>query len=198
MKFLFVKIFIVASLLFLVESSKAQISVIPQAGLNLSTFSFTSENYSQTTNAGYQVGVQARFGKNAYLQTGALWSQLSNQIIYEDSLIRNSGTLVVKNILVPVLLGFNIYDADIFKIRLQAGINLNFPVTIDDNVFDIKKTDFKGSNIGAAVGFGVDIFRFVMDINFSFGINDMMTVSEVNVNLKQYSLSLGYLINNDY
>jgi len=198
MRTIIIKFIFSVFILLIGSNSQAQIHVIPQAGLNISEFSFNSDGYSQTSNVGYQVGALARFGKNAFLQTGVFWSQISNDIIYEDSLIRNSGPVVVKGVLVPIQLGFNIYDADIFRLRLQAGINLSFPVTIDPNMLSIEKSQFKSSNLGAVIGFGFDIFRFVMDANFSFGVNDMLTVNEVNVNLKQYTLSVGYLIGDRY
>lgn len=198
MRSFIVNLILSVSVLFIWNSSQAQPLVVPQAGLNLSNYTFNSEGYSQTTNVGYQVGVLGRFGKNAFLQTGVFWNQISNNINYEDSLISNSGPVVVKGILMPIQLGFNIYDADIFRIRLQAGINLSFPISVDPNVFAIEKSHFNGSNIGAVFGFGFDVFRFVMDANFSFGVNDMMTVNDVNVNLKQYTLSVGYLIGDYY
>jgi len=197
MRLLSIKVIFSFFLLISWNTSQSQVFVIPQAGLNLSEFSFSSDNYSQTTNVGYQIGALGRFGKNAFLQTGLFWNQISNDIIFEDSLTINSGPVVVSGLLVPVQLGFNIYNADIFKIRLQAGINLSFPINVDPNEFSIEKEQFK-NNVGAAVGFGFDIFRFVMDANFSFGINDMMTVNDVNVNLKQYTLSIGYLIGDRY
>ncbi len=198
MRLYFTKLLFSVLLLLLGSTVQAQMYIIPQAGLNLSDFAFNSDEYSKTSNVGYQVGALGRFGKNAFLQTGIFWNQISSEIQYEDSLIKNSGPVVVKGILVPVQLGFNLYDADIFRIRLQAGINLSFPISVDPNVFSIEKSHFNGSNVGAAVGFGFDIFRFVMDANFSFGINDMLTVNDTSVTLKQYTLSVGYLIGNSY
>jgi len=189
----FVFIILIAS-----GSIRAQVFVIPQGGLNLSEFSFIKDNYTATTSVGYQAGALARFGKNAFLQTGLLFSQFSNEISYSDSLINIKGPLTVRGLLMPLQVGFNLYNADIIRLRIMAGINLSFPLTIDENVFLIEKSNFKTSNIGAAIGFGFDIFRFVMDANFSFGMNDMASVNGTNVSLKLYTFSIGYLIGDAY
>ena len=184
--------------LFFANSFKAQVFVIPEAGLNLSNFSFAKANYSATVGVGYQAGVLARMGKNAFLQTGLFYSQFSNDISFNDSLTAITGPVTVNGLMLPVELGFNLYNADIIRIRLLAGVNISFPLSINENVFSVEKENFKGSNVGAAFGFGVDIFRFVMDANFSFGMNDMATFGDNNVSLNLYTFSIGYLIGDAY
>lgn len=195
----FIKRSLVIFLFLLFSASfKAQVFVIPEAGLNLSNFSFAKENYSATVGVGYQAGALARLGKNAFLQTGLFYSQFSNDITFNDSLTVITGPVTVNGLMLPVELGFNLYNADIIRIRLLAGINLAFPLSINENVFSVEKDNFKTSNVGAAIGFGVDIFRFVMDANFSFGINDMATFGDNNVSLNLYTFSIGYLIGDAY
>lgn len=184
--------------LFFSNSFKAQVFVIPEAGFNLSNFSFAKDNYSATVGVGYQVGALARLGKNAFLQTGLFYSQFSNDISFNDSITLITGPVTVNGLMLPVELGFNLYNADIIRIRLLAGINLAFPLNVNENVFSVEKENFKGSNVGAAIGFGFDIFRFVMDANFSFGINDMATFGDNNVSLNLYTFSIGYLIGDAY
>jgi len=180
------------------SSANAQVFVIPEGGMNLSSFSFNKEGYEETTEVGFQAGVLGRFGKNAFLQTGVYFSEFSNQIVYTDSLSTNSDQLTINSILLPITVGFNILNLDVFKVRLLAGVNIAFPINIDPNVFDLSKPDFNTSNVGAAVGFGLDIYRFVFDANFSFGMNDMLNVDQTSATLNLYTINIGYLIGKYY
>lgn len=189
----------VFTLLMSTSSVKAQVFVIPEIGMNLSEFSFNLDGYDNTTNVGFQAGALVRLGKSAFFQTGALYSQYSNQIVYKDSTgFTNSDELKVSSILMPLNVGFSLVNTDILKFRLMAGINLSFPVSVDNNVFSIEKSDFNSSTVGAAVGFGVDIYRFVFDTNFSFGMNDMLNKNGTTAALNLYTISIGYLIGNYY
>jgi hypothetical protein len=180
------------------SSAKAQVFVIPEGGLNLSSFSFNKEGYDETTTVGFQAGVLGRFGKNAFFQTGVYFSEFSNQIVFTDSLSMSSDQLTINSLLLPISVGFNILNLDLFKIRLLAGINIAFPINVDPNVFEISKSDFNTSNVGAAVGFGLDIYRFVFDANFSFGMNDMLKSDETTATLNLYTINIGYLIGKLY
>lgn len=180
---------------FVNTNAKSQVYIIPEIGMNLSEFSFTSDDYKNTTNVGFQVGALARLGKNAYLNAGLFYSQYSNQLSFTDSLSNiSSDNINIEGILLPLGFGFNIVNLDIFKIRLLAGVNFAFPLSVDENIFAIEKSDFNTSSIGFAAGFGLDIFRFVFDANFSFGMNDMLTINDTNASLNLYTLSIGYLI----
>jgi hypothetical protein len=172
----------------------AQIYLIPQVGMNLSKFTFNVEGYENTVNVGFQVGLLGRFGKKAFLQTGVLYSDYSNQMFMTDSIGSANDNLDVQNILLPINVGFNILNTDLFKFRLIAGINLSFPIKIEPNDFNIDKSNFSTSSVGAAIGFGFDIYRFVLDANFSFGMNDMINVNNNKAGLNLYMLNVGYLI----
>ena len=195
MKSIFNKLVVIFFVLLVSNSTYAQVFVIPQVGLNISEFSFTKSGYESSSNVGGQLGVGFRFGKNAFFATGVHWAQYSNDIVYEDTLgLVTSSALNVQSILLPLQVGFSLYNADILRIRLQAGINLSFPIGIEDNDFNVTKDNFNSSNVGAAIGFGFDIYRFVMDANFSFGMNDMLSINDTTVGLNLYTLSIGYLI----
>ena len=199
MKSIIKRVFIGFLLLAVSNSLYSQVHAIPLVGMNLSEFAFNSDSFDNRVEVGFQAGVLGRFGKNAFLQTGVLYSQMSNSVSYTDSLGSiPSEQLKVDGILIPIQLGFSIFSADIMRIRLLAGVQLSIPTNLSENSFGLTKSDLKGSNIGAAIGFGFDIFRFVLDANFSFGINDMLTTENFNAHLNLYTLSIGYLIGNSY
>lgn len=180
-------------------SLKSQPLIIPEVGMNLSEFTFNLDGYDNSTNVGFQAGALVRMGKGAFFQTGVLYSQYSNQIIYKDSVgFTNSDQLKVGSILLPLNVGFSLVNADVFKFRLMAGINLAFPLSVDENVFSIEKADFNSTSVGAAVGFGVDVYRFVFDTNFSFGMNEMLNKNGTTASLNLYTISIGYLIGDYY
>lgn len=199
MNALFRKIVIGLLLIGFSNSISAQVFAVPTVGMNLSEYAFNLDGFDTRSEVGYQVGVLGRFGKNAFLQTGVLYNETSNSVSYVDSLSTiPTEQLKIKGVLVPIQLGFSIYNADILRIRLLAGIQLAIPTSLDENSFELSKSDLNGSSVGAAIGFGFDIFRFVLDANFSFGINDMLTTEDFNSHLNLYTLSIGYLIGNSY
>jgi hypothetical protein len=198
----FLKFGLISSLIFLsaiLFEAKAQVYVIPEVGLNLSQFSFNKAGYENTVDVGFQAGVLGRYGKNAFLQAGVFYGEFANQLMYTDSLMfSNSDQIKIQSIFLPIAVGFNIVNLDIFKIRLDAGINVTFPLEVKENSFNVVKSDFNTSNVGFAAGFGLDIFRFVFDANFSFGMNNMMTINDTDVSLNLYTISIGYLIGKNY
>lgn len=193
--FLYKALIGVAVFFFASSNLNAQAYLMPTVGMNISTFNFNVEGYDNTANVGYQVGILGRAGKNAFFQTGVLYGEYSNNMYYTDSLTGvTEDVLKVKSILLPINVGFNLVNTDLIKFKLLAGVNLAFPIGIDENVFHIEKADFNTTSVAAAFGFGVDIYRFVLDASFSFGMNDMMKIDENTASLNLYTISIGYLI----
>lgn len=175
--------------------SSAQVHVIPAVGLNLSKIKFDLENGDTSPLTGYQVGASVRLGNAGFLQVGVFYHQYANRFELIDSTqteVRSNVT--INGVLMPIQFGFSIYNVDILKIRLMAGINLAFPTGMDSNDLGLTVDDLNNSNVEIAVGFGVDIFRFVVDVNFGFAMNDLFVNKALNSGKNLYTLNVGYLI----
>lgn len=176
--------------------SNAQIVVIPMAGLNLSKIKYDMPEGSTTPLSGYQVGANMRIGSSGFLQLGAFYHRYANRFEGLDTTTQElfSTDIKISSILIPIQFGFSVYNVDILKIRLMAGVNIGIPLDIDPNSLDLIKDDLRGSNVEIAVGFGIDIFRFVIDANFGFAMNDLFEDPARNSSKNLYTLNVGYLI----
>ena len=178
-----------------VTVSSAQVHVIPAIGLNLSKIKFDLENGDTSPLTGYQVGASLRLGNAGFLQVGAFYHQYANRFERIDSTqTENRTNVTINGVLIPMQFGFSIYSVDILKIRLMAGINLSLPTGMDSNDLDLTVDDLNNSNVEIAVGFGVDIFRLVVDVNFGFAMNDLFVDKSLNSAKNLYTLNVGYLI----
>ena len=178
-----------------VTVSSAQVHVIPAIGLNLSKIKFDLENGDTSPLTGYQVGASLRLGNAGFLQVGAFYHQYANRFERIDSTqTENRTNVTINGVLIPMQFGFSIYNVDILKVRLMAGINLSLPTNMDDNDLGLTVEDLNNSNVEIAVGFGVDIFRLVVDVNFGFAMNDLFVDKALNSGKNLYTLNVGYLI----
>ncbi len=179
----------------IISVSSAQVHVIPAVGLNLSKIKIDLENGDTTPLTGYQVGANLRLGSAGFLQVGVFYHQYANRFELIDSTLNDIRTdVTINGILIPMQFGFNIYNIDILKIRLMAGINLSLPTKMDPNDLELTVDDLNNSNVEIAVGFGVDIFRLVVDVNFGFAMNDLFVDNVLNSGKNLYTLNVGYLI----
>lgn len=179
-----------------VTVASAQIVVIPMAGLNLSKLKYDMPDGNTVPLSGYQVGANMRIGSSGFLQLGAFYHRYGNRFegIDTTTLEPFSTDMKISGVLVPIQFGFSVYNVDILKIRLMAGINIGIPTSMDSNELNLTKDDLNGSNIEIAVGFGVDIFRLVVDVNFGFAMNDLFSDPTRNSSKNLYTLNVGYLI----
>ena len=179
----------------IVSISSAQVRVIPAVGLNLSKIKFDLENGDTSPLTGYQIGASLRLGNAGFLQVGAFYHQYANRFEWIDSTqTENRTNVTINGVLIPMQFGFSIYNVDILKVRLMAGINLSLPTNMDDNDLGLTVEDLNNSNVEIAVGFGVDIFRLVVDVNFGFAMNDLFVDKALNSGKNLYTLNVGYLI----
>ena len=97
-------------------------------------------------------------------------------------------TLNSMNLQVPLMVGFNVIDLDVVKLRAQVGPTANFTlksrtvadyqVNIDGQYQEVQKEvnendDFDPSEIawGVQAGLGVDVLkRITLDVNYNFGL----------------------------
>lgn len=194
------KVTLMLVLVFSMNTAFTQIKFIPAAGLNLSNLKIDLPDGKTVPKTGYQVGASARLGNSGFLQVGAFYHQYTNRLEGTDTLTLESYNtdLTISGVHLPIQFGFSIYNVDLLKIRLMAGINVGIPTAVKENDFGVTADDLKGSNVALAVGFGFDIFRFVIDANFGFAMNDLFLDKSLNSGKDLYTLSVGYLIGKTY
>ncbi len=99
-------------------------------------------------------------------------------------------TLNQMNLQVPVMVGYNIIDLDIVKLRAQVGPTANFVLksqtlydqtySFNDQQYELEETattdknfDTKSIAWGVQAGLGVDVLnRITLDVNYNFGLSN--------------------------
>jgi hypothetical protein len=90
-------------------------------------------------------------------------------------------TINQSNLAMPILLGYQIIDIPLIKVRANAGPVFyfalgkaeyamngeNLPIEFDEDVTE-------DMTMGAALNLGIDIWKLTLDFNYSLGLSDVM------------------------
>lgn len=184
-----------ALLMMLSIGAKAQFSLGVKGGVNFSKI--TTDNLKESTVAGYQAGLFARFGTGIYVQPELYVSSKGGK--FESTANNNNYTGNVKftTLNVPLLIGTAIGD-DALNFRIMAGPVYSYAMDKSKNFsanFNGAYADFgnyKNSTLGYQVGAGVDIGSITADLRYEGGL------TKINDNYGQrqnvWALSVGFKI----
>lgn len=180
------------------------LAIGPKIGYQTATLSYDKADIKAGFSNHFTAGVFGRvtFGR-VYVQPEVLYFKTSNIFdgsvtgVESDNLFNlPTGahlnlTLNQMNLQVPVMVGYNIIDLDIVKLRAQVGPTANFVLqsktvydqtyTLNDQQYDLEETatsdkDFDTKSIawGVQAGLGVDVLnRITLDVNYNFGLSKM-------------------------
>lgn len=134
-----------------ISSTKMKIKDIPQI-----------KNSSART--GYMVGAFARFN------LGLLYLEPSLNYVHRETDINTntneSGKIKINSFDVPVMVGFNLLDVSIFKLRTYIGPVASFPGKLKENLQSIPDLETNNVTWNGKVGVGADVWKFTFDIDY--------------------------------
>lgn len=163
--------------------SPSPIHVGIKAGANFTNLS-TASGISAKSAAGYGIGAMARLDiKKAYLQADLMFSQKNFKIEGETS--------KMKNIEVPVVIGYKFINLPLLHLRGYAGgvythiVDDKFSKGVQE-AFD----NFDKSNIGYRLGIGADILKFTVDVSYDGGFGSISKDFKTKPNT--FFISVGY------
>jgi hypothetical protein len=172
------KIIILFFVLFAATENYGQFSIGPKIGYSTSKLSTDFDDIKESAKNNFQIGAFMRFGKKLYLQPEAFYATSGGILKHEDTGLEES--IKLKNLCVPVLVGFKLINAKVFNLRLLAGPSANFILNKEfdsDNLNLIQEplqdSNFKNIAWGMDVGAGVDIFFLTLDLRYEFGLNNL-------------------------
>ena len=186
-------ILIFASLILVCVSANAQFSLGIKAGVNYSTID--AGNLKNSSVAGYQAGVFARFGGAVYLQPELYLSGTGGQFQSNDNVY--SGTVKFTNLDLPVLLGVR-FGPQKLNFRIMAGPVFTTVLNTDESLsqnFSTTYNDFqsyKNVTIEGQVGAGIDFGPLTADLRYQLGVNEVNEAHQQRQNL--WALSVGFKI----
>lgn len=189
------KVLLLFVALFVATAVNAQISPItfgPKVGYQTTKLSTSREVIKSDFKGNMAFGAFARLTiKNFIVQPELLYYK-SGKVFEVDMFGDNWGgignlipnptlTINQSNLAMPILLGYQIIDIPLIKVRANAGPVFyfalgkaeyamngeNLPIEFDEDVTE-------EMTMGAALNLGIDIWKLTLDFNYSLGLSDVM------------------------
>jgi len=170
------KILIFLIVLFAALDNFGQFTLGPKIGYSASKLSTDFDDIKESAKSNFQAGIFFRFGKKLYLQPEIYYATSGGTFKVEGTDLQEE--IKLKNLCVPVLVGFKIINAKVINLRVMAGPVANFILdkTVDasDLIQDpLQDSDFKNIAWGIDVGAGVDVLFLTLDLRYEFGLNNI-------------------------
>lgn len=213
------KILLIITLIFCVSTAYAGdfgLSFGPKFGYQTATLSLKKADIENSFKNSWTAGlfVRVRFG-HFVIQPELMYFK-SEEIISISGLQSQDPNPSIKlnqqNLALPVFLGFQL-GKEFFRARFNVGPVMYFVVkqensiSLEDAIQDISKEleKIKAQNtLGAAANVGIDLWRFTLDVSYSFGLTNIFNTENLNLfgasiplsNSKQniFMLTLGFRI----
>ena len=176
---------------------QAQTVLIPQIGFNTSITSNNPSDLTSFVRPGWQLGLDARFGKIVHIVPGIHF--FSTGTLLDVPIPGSPGDFETENISVsaikvPIKLGVNVIPlGSLFRLRLQGGPIWSFNLGVGKNDSNITNDDIKNTNLGILLGGGIDVLFLFLDINYEIGTSQFYeNTPESNINV--FTVSAGIKI----
>lgn len=183
----------------------AQFQVNPQVGIT----------YQQMTNpglpsieyraaAGWQLGVDMRFGDRTYFQPGAFFGRnatmikqtFNDTIAIEDDLVRT-------NLKLRGMVGYRVIDSYQFDVRVAMGPSYDVLLGVDnrhDNA-TMDQGDFRTGSLNWDASIGFDMGYFTLEPSASFGLSRVfkedLVLGDLASRYITYGVTIGINLGND-
>jgi len=123
--------------------------------------------------------------KDFIIQPELLWFK-SGQVfnLENEGILNPTLTMSQQNLALPIFLGYQFLDLKLVKLRANVGPVMYFVVdqtnkcNYDDQSLDVKAN---GMTWGGALNLGIDVLMFTLDINYSFGLSDIVKANQVSI-----------------
>jgi hypothetical protein len=182
------KILLLSILAFLAFSVNAQLSLGPKIGYSTLKLSVDQSDITTDLKNNFLFGAFVRLGNKVYLQPEINW-YTSGTVFSRPSIGSLSPfeqEIKLRNVQVPVFVGFKLIDLKLINIRAMAGPTANFIVNKEIETMEgqnyiapIKETDIKDVHWGFQLGAGVDVLMFTLDVQYSVGLNNVIGTIDV-------------------
>jgi hypothetical protein len=178
-------------------SAKAQFTLGLKGGVNVSKLN--TDNFTQSSIAGYQFGAFARFGKGLFLEPELYAASKGGQFNFESNGSTTGGNARVRftTLDVPVLIGES-FGASSFNIRAMVGPVYSYVLdrnsSFSDNLSSAYQDlgDFNHSTLGYQAGLGVDLGNIALDGRYEGGLTSINKTYGERPNL--WTFTLGFKI----
>jgi hypothetical protein len=170
-------------------SAKAQFSLGVKGGVNFSQIN--TDDFSQSTKTGYQVGVFARLGGATYLEPELYLGSSGGDI----NSVNGAADIKFTTLNVPLLLAHRFGTAGT-NLHIMAGPIYSYIMSQDKSFsqnFSAAYSDFgnyNNSTLGYQVGAGVDFLGLTGDLRYEGGLSKLNSAYGQRANI--WSISIGF------
>ena len=178
-----------------------------------STILKQKQSYKETFNIsgnlqnGFHLGLYMRMGRTWYIQPEALFNyyNCSSTINYENKNIFENKKYQINTLDIPVLLGVNLANTRMFKMRVMVGPKFSFNIGSTTDVlndFNSFTQTLRNTRLGLDCGIGFDIWRITLDVRYNL-VQDLYKYQNLegttfnNKPLHSIQASIGYRIAGD-
>ncbi len=188
------KLFLLLVIVFAGITASAQIFAFgPKVGYQTQQLSTSKADIESGFKNKFTAGLFARVGLGKfYIQPEVLYFRTENLINVDIKDWKNPLSLNRTNIGVPVMLGYKVFDLKLLKMRASVGPQFNFVVgqeAKNNSELEVETEDLKSNSfsMNGIVGVGFDIWLLSIDVNYSFGLSNIMGNKSFEIDGKQYS-----------
>lgn len=155
------------------QYSEAQVNFGVKAGVNYNSDSFSDVSNDVLNGAesrtGYHAGIWLRFKIPAiglYLRPELVYTNLSNDVNYNNTTNIQKTDFKFSKIDVPVLLGKKVFGVG----HLFAGPSFQYILSSDFGLNDLTEIDTEGFSLGIQMGFGIEFGRLGIEARWERGL----------------------------
>ncbi|MDR0364415.1 MAG: PorT family protein [Bacteroidales bacterium] len=190
------RLFITVVFTMIAAMSFAQFNLGAKMGMNFSKLATDREIMKESMQPGVDVGLFARlgFGNKFYLQPEVLYSFQSYKTEI-DALGYNITSFKTKthNVLVPILVGYKLFDAKLMNVRIFLGPNLGFNLANKAGNNEEGLANLTVMNIAGDIGIGIDVAMITLDVKYSYGFTSANKNTDVyKSHNNMFAISLGW------
>lgn len=182
------KIFFLIAAAIVTMSASAQFHVNPQFGVNVMNMTNLPDGVKFSGKVGVSFGSDFRIGDTFQLIPGIHYT--STVGAYEDA--NNNkfrDDVVMHGLKLKALLGLNLVNTDLFKLRANAGPSYSFTLSNKTKNFN---GDFKNGDFYLQGGLGVDIAFLTFDLGYARSMTDKLE-QHPGSKLQGFYTSIGFV-----
>jgi hypothetical protein len=176
-------------------SARAQFSLGAKAGLTFSKIN--TDNVTEQSVTGYQVGAFARFGSSLYLQPELYLGSSGGKFNFQNNnnTVTTDGKVTFTTLNLPLLVGKG-FGGDNLNFRIMGGPVYSYVLDKNQNFTDNVSGayndfgNYRKSTLGFQAGAGIDVGHITADFRYEGGLTKINESYGQRQNL--WALSVGF------
>ena len=166
------------------QYAEAQLQFGVKAGVNYNSDSFKDVSNDVLNGAdsrtGYHAGIWLRAklpGLGLYIRPEIVYTELSNDVSYDNNVLVRKTDFKFRKIDVPVLIGKKVFGIG----NIFAGPSFQYVLGSDFGLSDLSEISTDEFSLGIQLGFGIEFGRLGVDVRWERSLSNTETVFVDNV-----------------